>query len=70
MVVKTLDGIKYNGGVQEAALEAVQKVLPKEDGLKLVKSCVSDDDCAIKWRKKTNRIIILLSDKDSDLPRE
>jgi acetate kinase len=48
---------------QEAGLEAIRMALDEKGNMQ--QGC---DDCEIKWRESSKRVIIMITDEDSDLP--
>jgi hypothetical protein len=55
----------YSSG-QEAGLEAIRMALDGKGNLNA--GCELDIDCSLVWREGSKRVIIMLTDEDSDLP--
>ena len=51
---------------QEPGLEAIRMSLDGLDGM--VAGCADPEDCSLVWRAGSKRVIIMLTDEDSDLP--
>ena len=54
------------GGGQEAGLEAIRMALDEEGNM--IAGCANTDDCSLVWRAGAKRVIIMITDEDSDLP--
>jgi hypothetical protein len=71
----SLDEMPCNAGGQEAAFEAIRRVLPPFEGKDMVMKCPSafggttdPSQCNTVWRTNAAKVIILATDEDSDLP--
>jgi hypothetical protein len=51
---------------QEAGLEAIRMALDGKGGMNL--GCADVFDCELRWRDDSKRVIIMITDEDSDLP--
>jgi hypothetical protein len=51
---------------QEAGLEAIRMALDGKGNME--KECDDPNDCEITWRSGSKRVIIMITDEDSDLP--
>jgi hypothetical protein len=52
---------------QEAGLEAIRMALDGED--RMAEGCTDlSTNCKLKWRDGSKRVIIMITDEDSDLP--
>jgi hypothetical protein len=63
---EVLASIGCSGYGQEAGLEAIRMALDGLDSME--QGCDDLDGCEITWRSGSKRIIIMITDEDSDLP--
>jgi hypothetical protein len=66
MTKKTVEDIGCASFGQEAGLEAIRMSLDGQG--KMTEGCAASGDCSITWRPEAKRMIIMVTDEDSDLP--
>jgi hypothetical protein len=61
-----VNSVGCSGFGQEAGLEAIRMAL--DGGHSMIQGCEGDGACEITWRTGSKRVIIMVTDEDSDLP--
>ena len=66
MTQETVNSVGCASHGQEAGLEAIRMALDGENSM--TAGCADVEDCDITWRDNSKRVIIMITDEDSDLP--
>ncbi len=61
-----INAVGCSGYGQEAGLEAIRMALDGKDSMS--EGCTDVDNCKLNWRDNSKRVIIMITDEDSDLP--
>jgi hypothetical protein len=66
MTQNTVNSVGCASKGQEAGLEAIRMALDGQNSM--TPACADLNDCDITWRAGSKRVIIMITDEDSDLP--